>query len=181
MTCCRVCKKRHRCVCPPGPPGPQGEPGLQGEAGPQGDPGPEGPQGEPGAAAPGGSIVLFGNETLGPLDGFLAPGYSDTPSRAERLDYNAPVSGTFQNMYVRQNQPGAVGVGGADISYVLEVNGVPTALAVITQPDVQQPPPNLVQTVVVNQGDLISLSYEIIGDLEVAPENVLVTLSFVPG
>ena len=173
--CARGCKCT-RCVkvCPTGATGGRGPTGFTGATGATGA------IGATGASATGGSILIFGNEVLGLLNGFLAPGYSDTPARAERLDFPSPLGGVLSNLYVRQNQPGAVGVGGADISYVVQIDGVNTALAVITQPDVQAPPPNLVQEIVVPQGALVSLTFAIEGDLEAPPSNVVVTVAFRP-
>ena len=165
---CTRCVK----VCPTGATGGRGPTGATGPCCP-------GATGATGSSAPGGSILIFGNEDLGPLSGFLAPGYSDTPSRAERLDFASPLGGVLSNLYVRQNQP-APNPQEVDITYVVQIDGVNTALAVITQPNVQAPPPNLVQEIVVPPGALISVAYSIEGDLEVAPSNVLVSVAFRP-
>lgn len=166
--CNKCCPKPITGPCCTGPTGPSSG----------GETGPTGPccTGPTGASPPGAStILLWGNDSLNAtLDPqWLSPGYSDTISQSTRISIPLPLPGVYvvRNMFVRQNIPGT-GVG--ELVYRLEINGVPTVLAV-EMPLAALQAQNTGDAVVATQGAILSLVVE--GAIDGAvPRDVVVTM-----
>ena len=124
-------------------------------------------------------MLLWGNGTLNAAlsEQYLSPGYSDTLAQGSRIAYLLPLtgSGVIQNLFVRQNIPG---VGPGELVYRLEVNGVPTDLAVEIPINAVQAA-NRVDEVEVDQEDVIALVVEGGFTMGTPPGDVVVTAEYV--
>ena len=102
---------------------------------------------------------------------FMTPGYGDATARTTEVQFACPVTGTLRNMYVRVG--GAVG-DGDNVVYTLRKAGADTALVITLASNVANGS-NIVNTVAVTAGDLLSMKVTKALSITTAITDVLVT------
>lgn len=101
--------------------------------------------------------LVFGNDSVGidAVNRFLDPGYgnnSTAPTAA--ISVITPRAGTLRNLFVRHHSST---VSANTVTYTAQVNGVDTAIAVTLAANAVTTVGNVVNTVVVAQGDRITI------------------------
>jgi hypothetical protein len=106
-----------------------------------------------------GSILTWGNSSIAAAADtrFLRPGFDSVTAGTVGVGFQSPRGGTFKNMFVRTNAaPGAANAN--VVSYRLRINGVDSSLVVTRAANAGiGNSSNLVNSVVVAQGDLVQL------------------------
>jgi hypothetical protein len=106
---------------------------------------------------------------------YLFPGYAQAdPRNSNTAQMIAPRAGTLRNLFVLHN---VVGVGAGSIQYRLLLNGAPTLLLVSLLATAASGS-NLVNTVAVAQGDLLSLEMTKTPPIGTGPQRPVVTMEF---
>lgn len=109
---------------------------------------------------------------------FLTPWYSTTAiAPTNEVQWAVTRAGTMRRMFVNARLAGAPI--GSNITYTLRVNGVNTLLAV-TMAATATSASNLVNSVAVNPGDLVSVSVTKSAGLTTDPTDILATIEFGP-
>lgn len=109
----------------------------------------------PGGAGVGG-LLLFGANSVSATtaDRFLYPSYDDSLAMTSAILLPVPRAGTIRNLFVSQTS----GAGnGEDIVYEVRVNGAPTGITVTLASTLAGTVSDLVNAVVVAQGDRVDL------------------------
>lgn len=99
------------------------------------------------------SIIMFGNASGGAGLTYLAPGLLSGPSGGTEVFMTAPVSGRLKRLYVKAVSAPS----GGNITYVVRINGVNTALQ-CTLTAGNTVASDVVDSIAVNAGDRISVS-----------------------
>ena len=103
---------------------------------------------------------------------YLTPGFDDGTAETTETGYRVPSAGTAQNMRVRAR---AAGSGAATLTYTLMVNGSPSSLSVAMS-NTAQDGTDLVNTVSLSAGDLISIRVTKSTSLSSSPDDVVASL-----
>ena len=103
---------------------------------------------------------------------YLTPGFDDGTAETTETAYRVPSAGTAQNMRVRAR---AAGSGAATLTYTLMVNGSPSALSVAMS-NTANDGTDLVNTVSLSAGDLISIRVTKSTSLSSSPDDIMVSL-----
>lgn len=130
-----------------------------------------------GGAGGAGTVISFltwgdDNITTTTTTRYLTPGFDDGTAETTETAYRVPSAGTAQNMRVRAR---AVGSGAATLTYTLMVNGSPSSLEVAMS-NTAQDGTDLVNTVLLSAGDLISIRVTKSASLSSSPDDIMVSL-----
>lgn len=131
----------------------------------------------------GGAVLVFGAKNVAATTAtrYLFPSYSDTAAMTAPggpdtpPSYRVPKAGTIRKMYVRQNDPKG---NGEDIVYTLRKNGIATGLTA-TLASTDYDASDLVNSVVVAQGDLLDVEVTKALSVGTSPTDLFVTMEFV--
>lgn len=103
---------------------------------------------------------------------YLYPGFGNATADTNAIQFRVPRAGTFRNMRVYHNIPAG---NGNPIVYTLRVNGIPSALSV-SMASTASDGSNLVTTVAVVAGALVSLEITKAASIGSSPVDVLASL-----
>lgn len=128
-------------------------------------------------APPAGAPLYWGNSglTTTVTTRFLDPGYVPANARVVRTSYEIPQDGILDRLFTHHN---VVGVGG-NITYTVEVNGVPSVLSVTLLASALTGS-NLIPTVPVIAGDNVTIRVTKPAAITTSPQRVLTSLRFRP-
>lgn len=130
--------------------------------------------GGPGGVGTVKSFLTWGDDniTTTTTTRYLTPGFDDGTAETTETGYRVPSDGTAQNMRVYAR---AVGSGAATLTYTLMVNGSPSSLEVAMS-NTAQDGTDLVNTVSLSAGDLISIRVTKSTSLSSSPDDIMVSL-----
>jgi hypothetical protein len=121
------------------------------------------------------AIFEWGNNGIqtSTADRFMSPGWiSAVAATTNTFQIRCTRAGTLRNLYVYANTAGA---GANTVSYVVQINGVDTAIVATALPTVQSLQ-NTVNTAAISAGDRISIKVTKAGTITTSPANIFVTL-----
>jgi len=120
--------------------------------------------------------ILFGAESVATntTPKYLRPSYSPDPAPTDPVQTPLTRAGTLRNMYIHQTGDG----NGTNLTYTVRINNVATALAV-TMASTDNDAFNIVNSVVVNAGDLIDIEVTKAGGVGNSPDDIICTVGFV--
>ena len=104
----------------------------------------------------------------------MEPGYSDNGAETGPTELRLIRAGTLKTMRVRHT---TAGVGAANLTYTLLINGTPTALSVTMAANTQDGS-DLVNTVAVSAGDLATMRVTKAASISSSPDNLTVTVEY---
>lgn len=114
---------------------------------------------------------MFGNAAIAasPTTRYLTPSYANSLAETVATGLPSLVTGTLSRLYVRHGAPSAGPPG--NITYTVMINGVATALAVTVASN-SSGGSNLVTTVPINQGDIVTVRVTKGAPIAGSPSNV---------
>lgn len=120
------------------------------------------------------SILTWGDDsiTTTTTTRYLTPGFDDGTAETTETAYRMPAAGTAQNLRVRAR---VAGTGAATLTYTLMVNGSPSSLSVAMS-NTAQDGSDLVNTVSLSAGDLISIRVTKSASLSSDPDDIVASL-----
>lgn len=120
------------------------------------------------------AILTWGDDniTTTTTTRYLTPGFDDGTAETSETAYRVPSAGTAQNLRVRARVAGS---GAATLTYTLIVNGSPSSLSVAMS-NTTQDGSDLVNTVSLSAGDLISMRITKSASLSSAPDDIVASL-----
>lgn len=120
------------------------------------------------------SFITWGDDSIATstTTRYLTPWFDDGTAETTEASYRVPSAGTAQNLRVRAR---VAGTGAATLTYTLMVNGGASALAVAMSNTVQDGS-DLVNTVSLSAGDLISIRVTKSASLSSSPDDIVASL-----
>lgn len=127
-----------------------------------------------GSAAASKAILTWGDDSIATsmTTRYLTPGFDDGQAETTETAFRIPFACTLKNLRIRARVAGS---GAATLTYTLVVNGTPSSLTV-SMSNTSQDGSDLVNTVAVSAGDLISIRVTKSASLSSSPDDVMASL-----
>jgi len=120
------------------------------------------------------SVLIWGDDGIATstTTRYLTPGYDDGTAETTVAEFRLPAAGTLKNLRVRHN---TAGTGAATITYIVQKNSVDTSL-LVAMSNTAQDGSDLVNTVSVAAGDLVSIKVTKSAAITTSPDNIVASL-----